>query len=117
MLHPRRNAMQGFIQRHTDEISGVLSGFDRVRLRGTLRWLSNPRGMQNYLSCVSVLLKDFKEWAMDCTTRIRRASQCLAHSAGRPFHYLNSSTVRKEELVERIATEDHVESGLICVLS
>lgn len=109
--------MQGFIQRHADEISGVLSGFDRVRLRGTLRWLSNPRGMLNYLSSASVLLKDFKEWAMDCTTRIRRASQCLAHSAGRPFHYLNSSTVRKEELVERIATEDHVESGLICVLS
>ena len=72
--------MQGFIQRHTDKVSGVLSGFDRVRLRGTLRWLSNPRGMLNYLSCVSVLLKDFKEFAMDCTTRIRRASQCLALS-------------------------------------
>jgi len=73
--------------------------------------------MLNYLSCASVLLKDFKEWATDCTTRIRRSSQCLALSAGRPFHYLNSSTVRKEELVERIATEDRIESGLICVLS
>jgi hypothetical protein len=109
--------MQGFIQRHAEQISGVLSGFDRVRLRGTLRWLSNPRGMLNYLSCVSVLLKDFKEFAMDCTLRIRRSSQCLAHSAGRPFHYLNSSTVRKEELVEQIATADQIESGLICVLS
>ena len=109
--------MQGFIQRHAEQISGVLSGFDRVRLRGTLRWLSNPRGMLNYLSCVSVLLKDFKEFAMDCTMRIRRSSQCLARSAGRPFHYLNSSAVRKEELVEQIATEDQIESGLICVLS
>jgi len=73
--------------------------------------------MLNYLSCVSVLLKDFKEFAMDCTMRIRRASQCLALSAGRPFHYLNSSAVRKEELVEQIAAADHIESGLICVLS
>lgn len=109
--------MQGFIQRHAPQVSGVLSGFDRVRLRGTLRWLSNPRGMLNYLSLISVLLKDFKGFAMDCTTRIRRASQQLALSAGRPLHYLNSSTVRKEELVEQIAQADRVESGLICVLS
>ena len=109
--------MQGFIQRHASEVCGVLSGFDRVRLRGTLRWLSNPRGMLNYLSLISVLLKDFKGFAMDCTTRIRRTSQQLAQSAGRPLRYLNSSTVRKEELVERIAQEDRVESGLICVLS
>ncbi|HEX5102414.1 MAG TPA: hypothetical protein VFV87_01295 [Pirellulaceae bacterium] len=79
-----------------------------MRLRGTLRWLSNPRGMLNYLSCVSVLLKDFKEFAVDCTTRIRRGSQCLALASGRPFHYLNSSTVREEELVEQIAITDQV---------
>jgi hypothetical protein len=109
--------MQGFIQRHAERVSGVLSGLDRVRLRGTLRWLSNPRGMLNYLSCVSVLLKDFKEFALDCTTRIRRASQCLALSAGRPFQYVNSSTIRKEELVQAMATADRIESGLICVLS
>jgi hypothetical protein len=88
-----------------------------MRLRGTLRWLSNPRGLLNYLSCVSVLLKDFKELAMDYTTRIRRASQCVAHTAERPFQYLNSSTLRKEELVEQIATRDRIASGLICVLS
>jgi hypothetical protein len=109
--------MPGFIQQHAEQVSGVLTGFDRVRLRGTLRWLSNPRGMLNYLSLISVLLKDFKAFAMDCTAQIRRASQSLALSAGRPFQYLNSSALRKEELVSQIATRDRVESGLICVLS
>ncbi len=109
--------MQGFIQRHAEQVSGVLSGLDRVRLRGTLRWLSSPRGLLNYLSLISVLLKDFKAFAMDCTAQIRRASQSLALSAGRPFEYLNSSAIRKEELVQAMATADRIESGLICVLS
>lgn len=109
--------MQKFIQRHAEQVSGVLSGFDRVRLRGTLRWLSNPRGMLNYLSLISVLLKDFKAFAMDCTTQIRRASQNLALSAERPLLYLNSSGTRKEELVDRLAAQDRIASGLICVLS
>jgi hypothetical protein len=109
--------MQGFIQRHAEQVSGVLSGLDRVRLRGTLRWLSNPRGLLNYLSLISVLLKDFKAFAMDCTVQIRRASHSLALSAGRPFQYLSSSTIRKEELVQALATADRIESGLICVLS
>ena len=30
--------MQTFLTRHRDEIKGVLSGFDRIRFRGTLRW-------------------------------------------------------------------------------
>jgi hypothetical protein len=77
--------MQGFIQRHAEQVSGVLSGLDRVRLRGTLRWLSNPRGLLNYLSLISVLLKDFKAFAMDCTVQIRRASHSLALSADGPF--------------------------------
>ena len=32
-----RNAVQQFIAKHQDEIAGVLSGFDRLVLRGTLR--------------------------------------------------------------------------------
>jgi hypothetical protein len=37
-LFPRSDAMQTFLTRHRDEIKGVLSGFDRIRFRGTLRW-------------------------------------------------------------------------------
>ena len=59
--------MQGFIQRHAANVIGVLSGFDRVRLRGTLRWLSNVRGMYGFLQASSVLLKDFTQYAKDIT--------------------------------------------------
>ncbi|MDZ4819874.1 MAG: hypothetical protein SGJ20_12970 [Planctomycetota bacterium] len=64
--------MQSFIQRHAAHVIGVLSGFDRVRLRGTLRWLSNTRGMYGFLQASSVLLKDLTQYAKDITEQIRQ---------------------------------------------
>ena len=40
----------------------------------------------------------------------------LAQKEGRPFQYLQEK-VRKEELARQIAERDHIEDGLICVLS
>ena len=45
--------MSEFMKLHADKVNGVLSGLDRVRLRGTLRWLSSVRGIMSYLSLVS----------------------------------------------------------------
>ena len=42
--------MHPFLERHGDDVLGILNGFDRVRLRGTLRWLAHTRGMQSFLN-------------------------------------------------------------------
>jgi hypothetical protein len=42
--------MNEFIARHAERITGVLSGFDRLVFRGTLRPISYPEGMMGYLS-------------------------------------------------------------------
>jgi hypothetical protein len=109
--------MQSFIQRHASSVIGVLSGFDRVRLRGTLRWLANRDGMLNYLSAAKVLLKDFKDYAIGVTERIRAASHEIAEQAGRPLMYLNSTATSKEQTARSIAERDGVKEGLICVLT
>lgn len=109
--------MQEFIQRHAKDVIGTLSGFDRVRLRGTLRFVANVDGMKAYLWQAKVLLKDFVAYAKGITQEIRAASQAVAESAGRPLVYLSSSNVRKEEKARAIMKSDGVESGLICVLS
>jgi hypothetical protein len=114
---PRNNAMQGFIQRHAANVIGVLSGFDRLRLRGTLRWLSNVRGMYGFLQATQVLLKDFTRYAKDITEQIRQRTISDAKQAGRPVIYLNSSQDSKEELAREIAQRDGVREGLICVLT
>jgi hypothetical protein len=109
--------MQGFIQRHAANVIGVLSGFDRVRLRGTLRWLSNTRGMYSFLQASNVLLKDFTRYAKGITEQIRKRAVGDAEKTGRPVIYLNSSQESKEEIARAIAEQDSVREGLICVLT
>jgi hypothetical protein len=108
--------MQSFIDRHASKVIGSLSGFDRVRLRGTLRWLSNVRGMIGYLSAMSVLLKNFTRFGKGFTSQIRQRAEEDAQQAGRPLIYLKSSQVNKEQLAREIAERDKIREGLICVL-
>jgi hypothetical protein len=109
--------MQLFLTRHAAEVKGTLSGFDRVRFRGTIRWLANLPGMGTWLNRAHVLLKDFKGYAMGLTERIKLATQELAEKAGRPVVYLPSSSLRKEDVAGEIAERDGVNEGLVCVLS
>lgn len=108
--------MNSFVARHASAVKGTLSGFDRVRFRGTLRWLANLRGMGAWLSRADVLLKDFRDYAMGLTDQIKQATKDLAEKAGRPECYLASSSLRKEEFARDIAKRDGIDEGLVCVL-
>jgi hypothetical protein len=106
-----------FIQRHRDVVIGQLNGFDRVRFRGTKRFLATVGGMFNFLFRIKVLLKDFKDYAMSVTERIRQASAQVAEEAGRPIRYLTSSSERKEDIARRIIQRDRLTEGLVCMLT
>ena len=51
----RNNAMNPFVLRYADRIVGVLSGFDRLVFRGSLRALAYTAGMLGYL-CAAMLI-------------------------------------------------------------
>lgn len=109
--------MKTFLHRHGQRILGVLSCFDRIRFRGTLRSLSHVGGTLNWLSAAGVLLKDFLPFAEQLTQRLRRDTARLAEEAGRPVQYLDR-WVDKEDRVAKIRQEQGVaENGLIAVLS
>ena len=48
-LHRSGIMSQAFLSKFGKVVRGVLSGFDRLLFRGTLRNLSYPLGLQNYL--------------------------------------------------------------------
>ena len=106
-----------FLNRFGDSITGVLSGFDRLRLRGTLRHLFQPTVMEAYLNACRVLIKDFGTFAQELTARIKAAAYATAEQSGRPFRYLSSSQISKEALARQIARADGVTSGLIAIFS
>jgi len=106
-----------FQNRFDDAITGVLSGFDRLRLRGTLRHLFQPTVMEAYLNACHVLIKDLKTFATGLTARIKAAAYASAQQAGRPFRFLPRSQISKEALARQIAREDGITSGPIAIFS
>ena len=113
----RRIVMERFLERHQDRITGVLSGFDRVLFRGTLRSISYRNGMDIFLSSQRVLYKNFGAFAERLSDRLKEHARRMASREGRPFRYLPSPSVSKEDIARQIIQEDGIEEGLICVLS
>jgi hypothetical protein len=109
--------MESFIQRFADKVIGVLSGFDRVVIRGTIRALATHTGMREFLYQNGVLMKDFRSYSQSITARIRELSRKKAESKNRPFIYLPSSQIDKEKIALKILQEHPVKKGLICMLS
>jgi len=106
--------MNTFLQRHKGSVTGGINGFDRVRFRGTLRLVANAGGMGAFLAYIGVLLKDFKQYALDVTAQVRAATEAVADAAGRPLKYLISPSICKEDLAREIARQDRISGGLIC---
>ena len=71
--------MKSFVQRHQEQILGVLSGFDRLRFRGVLRLLQSEGGTATWLERVGVAVNDFLNFAEGLTKRL-----CYRHSQADP---------------------------------
>ena len=107
--------MNQFVKKYTSKLVGVISGFDRLVLKGTLRPLSYTAGMMNFLYEKEVLLKDFGPYAQEVSEQLKEASQEEAEQLGRTNRYLESSRTRKEPLARKIAEEQGIGEGLICL--
>jgi len=109
------SAVKQFIAKFGHLIQGVVSGFDRLVLRGTLRAVGYPEGMEHYLVRRGVRLKDFGEHVEQVSKRLKAACIAAAMEAGR-YKYLYSSRTDKEEVARQFLGEQGVSDGLICTL-
>jgi hypothetical protein len=108
--------MHSFLSKFATVVRGVVSGFDRLFLCGTLRGISYCKGLQHYLWAHRIPYKDFAAHSLEVTARLEEASLHRARQLGREIRYLNSAQHSKEDIARAIATRDHIHEGLICVL-
>ena len=109
--------MNTFIQKHAACVTGILNGFDRVRVRGTLRWLCYPDGLGKHLSKLGVLLKDFKGYMDSVSKRLRSRTQEVAEAAGCGIKHFRSAATSKEEEARKVMEQRGVREGRIAVFS
>jgi hypothetical protein len=106
-----------FIQPFGDKITGVLSGFDRLVLRGSLRAIVFPQGMKNLLWHKQILLKEFASWAQRMTEQLKHACCPAARDQNRPILYVPSAATDKDQLARQIAAQDGITHGLVVILT
>lgn len=107
--------MERFVTRYQDRIVGILTGFDRMRFRGTLRSISYVQGLQKWLNARGVLLKEFGGFAERLSTEVVDHAKAVAAETGRPFEYLASWRISKEDRAREILMRDGVREGLIAI--
>jgi hypothetical protein len=106
-----------FVSKFGALCKGALCGWDRLRLRGTLRVLCYAEGMRSYLSCLGIHLKDFQAYAQALTEQVRTRAVEAAAAAGRPYRFLQSSSIDKLTIARQIALKDNLTEGVIAVFA
>jgi hypothetical protein len=109
--------MNEFIVKHQKQVLGMLSGFDRIRFRGTFRVLAVAKLLMVWLTQQRVLIKDFGGFAESLTQTLKRAVEQVAQQRVRDIEFLRSSKYSKEELVAELIRREGLTEGVVCVLS
>jgi len=105
------------IDKFQEKIKGVLSGFDRMIIKGHIRNFFSDSGKMYFMSQEKVLLKEYGDYAEKVTRSIKDHVEKIAETTGRPLIYLNSSKMSKEGTALEVLKKDSVEEGLICIVS
>ncbi len=95
----------------------VISGFDRLVFRGTLRAIRYAEETKAYLIRKGVWVGDFAQHVQAVSERLKESSLAEARKLGRKVLYLASSKIDKDAVARRIAARQEITRGLVCVLS
>ena len=110
--------MNPFVERHHDEIAGVISCFDRVVISGTLLDIGHAQAMSGYLTYRDIRLFDFPQWAQPLRDEIRDNAQRLACEANLDIEFIRShKAFRKEQRIKDILKGRGEHPGLVHIFS
>ncbi len=110
--------MNPFIEHHQDNISGVLSCFDRVIITGTLPDIGYAGAMAAYLSYHGIKLFDFTHWAEPLRDELRNHAEQLAAAAGIEIEFIRRhKAFRKEDRIQTIIAKRGEHPGLVHIFS
>lgn len=120
--------MQQFIEKYREQISGVLTGFDRLIFRGSLRRLNYgcydsglkamvAKGMEEYLWQNKILFKDYQDHVKRISEQLKKASLEPFEKRKIPVIFLRDPAADKNQIARDLACEKGVTSGLVCAIS
>jgi hypothetical protein len=110
--------MNPFVERHQEDIAGVLSCFDRVIVTGTVPDICHPKAMAGFLGAHNIRLFDYALWAAPLREELRANAEQVAAEAGLEIEFIrHCKAFRKEDRVQAILAERGDHPGLVHIFS
>lgn len=120
--------MQQFTEKFGGQSQGVVSGFDRLVCRASLRRLNcvkwdselqalEAKGMQEYLWQNKIFFKDYQDHVKKVSERLKEHSLKPFREQGLKPIFLQDPKASKDELAHKIAADRGITSGLVCAIS
>ena len=109
--------MELLAERHSDEIVGVLSCYDRILVQGTLPTFCYAQGMTGYLFAHGIRIFDYPRFAEPLRDQLRENAERLAAENGLSIEYIRKANFRKEDRVRARLRERGTHPGLVCIFS
>ena len=110
-------AIELLTERHSKQIAGVLSCYDRLIVQGTLPIFCYADGMTAYLTARGIRIFDFTQFAKPLTDAIKANAEALAAAHGLKIDYVRKKNFRKEDKVKAVVKERGTHPGLVWVFS
>lgn len=109
--------MKAFLERHAEQVVGVLSGFDRMLFRGAIRSLAYAEGATVFLCQAGIKFTEFGDYVKRLSMRVKEASLAWGEAAGVKRLHLSSPKVSKDELARAAWQRDPARTGLIATFT
>jgi len=109
--------VEHLITRYHDQLSGVLSCYDRILITGTIPTICYAAGMTTFLYMNKIRIFDYTSFAEPLRERIRDQAQALAKEAGVKIQHVGKANIRKEDLVADVLKERGEAPGLVHIIS
>lgn len=107
--------MELLTKRYAEKISGILSCYDRIVVKGTLPTVCYPEGMTRHLFEKDIRVFDYPKFAEPFREKIKMTAEQLAVANGLNIEFIKSHKARKEDIVKKHF--DGKKPGLIYILS
>jgi len=105
------------VERHSEQILGVVSCFDRVVITGTLPEICHAQAMSAHLRSRGFRIFDYTQFAEPFREEIRGHAERLAAESGLTIEFIRRKNFRKEDRIQDILRTRGAHSGLVHIFS
>src|ERR1051325_705572 len=110
--------MANLIERHRNDIRGVLSCLDRVVIQGTIPSICHPKAMATMLDSRGIRLFDYTQFVQPFRDAIRAHAEKIAAEEGVTVEFIRKmKTFRKEDRIQQLLAERGEHPGLVHIFS